>query len=101
MFITPGEPIASLYHTGIEPIVQGATVSLTCDVESNPVSTITMYNMNTGQPLKALVTGNQARFIFHHIECTHTGEFVCTAENPVGRVITDSVSLDVLCKCTE
>ncbi|XP_068451661.1 basement membrane-specific heparan sulfate proteoglycan core protein-like isoform X2 [Clinocottus analis] len=85
----PRLPSVSVSLSG--EIVEGSSVTLTCSSDANPAANYTWYKKNENKPLS-----EGPRFIFSSIQSSNSGEYVCEAENHLGRKrSTSSISIDV------
>ena len=81
-------------------IIEGDAVILSCDVTSNPVSIISLYNM-TDNELLATSDNNKLYFTITSTHCLNTGEYAFSAQNGVPdetQRVNQTLLIDVMCK---
>ncbi|XP_059932458.1 uncharacterized protein LOC132475338 [Gadus macrocephalus] len=84
---------------GVTPpdvIKEGSSVNLTCTSEANPVAKYTWSKVTTGHSPGRSVQGPQLSF--HPIQSSHSGQYLCTAENDLGTKTSSPFSIDVKCE---
>ncbi|XP_030236077.1 uncharacterized protein LOC115560703 [Gadus morhua] len=74
-------------------IKEGSSVNLTCTSEANPVAKYSWTKVTTGHSLGHSVQGQQLSF--HPIQSSHSGQYLCKAENDLGKIISYPFSIDV------
>uniref|UniRef100_A0A3Q3FJ83 Ig-like domain-containing protein n=1 Tax=Labrus bergylta TaxID=56723 RepID=A0A3Q3FJ83_9LABR len=75
-------------------IVEGSSVTLTCSSDANPAATFKWYKRN--QTSKYL--GEGAQLVFSSIKSSDSGEYLCKAENDLGKPTYKWISIDVKCE---
>uniref|UniRef100_A0A3Q0SRS0 Ig-like domain-containing protein n=1 Tax=Amphilophus citrinellus TaxID=61819 RepID=A0A3Q0SRS0_AMPCI len=75
-------------------IQEGSSVTLTCSSDANPAANYTWYKEDGQAPLIV-----EPQLVFTSIQPSDSGEYYCTAVNKVMTSATESVSVDVMCKC--
>ncbi len=83
-------------------LVQGDDLTMTCRVESKPLSTIQLYNVtDNNTPLDTVNSENQVQIDLIDLHCLDTGDYRFTATNDVpnqGNTVEKLIHLDVKCK---
>ena len=82
-------------------IVERDNFSVTCVVDSNPVSDITLYNKTGNKTLDTVKSDNKAEYLFINSHCLHTGEYIFTVNNSIPDKLHEEIStlyIDVMCK---
>ncbi|XP_030235981.1 carcinoembryonic antigen-related cell adhesion molecule 5 [Gadus morhua] len=74
-------------------IKEGSSVNLTCTSEANPVAKYSWTKVPTDHSLGHSVQGQQLSF--HPIQSSDSGQYLCTAENDLGKIISYPFSIDV------
>ncbi|XP_030235945.1 hemicentin-2 isoform X4 [Gadus morhua] len=74
-------------------IEEGSSVNLTCTSEANPVAKYTWTKVTTGHPPGHSDQGQQLSF--HPIQSSHSGQYLCKAENDLGTKSSSPFSIDV------
>ena len=64
--------------------------------EANPVAKYTWSKVPTDHPLGHSVQGQQLSF--HPIQSSHSGQYLCKAENDLGTTTSSPISIDVKCE---
>ena len=81
-------------------ILEGDSVTMTCTVDSNPLSDITLYNMTYGTVLDTVEGVTRLEYTITDAQCLYTGDYKFTASNgiPDGTYsVEKTVTLDVRC----
>uniref|UniRef100_A0A3Q3F3S4 Ig-like domain-containing protein n=1 Tax=Labrus bergylta TaxID=56723 RepID=A0A3Q3F3S4_9LABR len=76
-------------------IVEGSSVTLTCSSDANPAPEYTWFKENNNQPLS-----REAQLVFSSIKSSDSGEYLCKAENDLGKPTYKWISIDVKCDIT-
>ena len=71
-------------------------MTLRCDVDSNPGSTITL--LNNSQTLLQVTNSKQAEYTWDEAGCLDTGNYTCEADNGIKSAVSKSVQLVVRCE---
>ncbi|CAI5681319.1 unnamed protein product [Oreochromis niloticus] len=71
-------------------IRDSSSVTLTCSSDANPPAQYSWYKKNTQTALS-----NEWQLSFSSIQTSDSGEYYCTAENELGRRISESICIDV------
>ncbi|XP_059932454.1 B-cell receptor CD22-like [Gadus macrocephalus] len=87
----PETPLVGWTPPGV--IKEGSSVNLTCTSEANPVAKYTWTKVTTGHPPGHSVQGQQLSF--HPIQSSHSGQYLCKAENDLGTKTSSPFSIDV------
>ncbi|XP_030236007.1 B-cell receptor CD22 isoform X4 [Gadus morhua] len=74
-------------------IKEGSSVNLTCTSEANPVAKYTWTKVTTDHSPGHTDQGQQLSF--HSIQSSHSGQYLCTAENDLGTKPSSRISIDV------
>ena len=72
-------------------------MTLRCDVDSNPGSTIKL--LNNSQTLRQVTNSKQAEYTWNEAGCLDTGTYTCEADNGIKSAVSKSVQLVVKCEC--
>lgn len=73
-------------------VVEGSSVNLTCSTDANPAATYTWHRSN-----QSLVSP-QSLFHMSSVQLSDSGDYYCTAENELGKTMSQIVSITVTCK---
>ena len=71
-------------------------MTLRCDVDSNPRSTIRL--LNNSQTLRQVTNSKQAEYTWNEAGCLDTGHYTCEADNGIKSAVSKSVQLAVRCE---
>ena len=71
-------------------------MTLRCDVDSNPRSTIKL--LNDSLTLHQVTNSNQAKYTWNKAGCLDTGNYTCEADNGIKSAVSKSVQLVVRCE---
>ena len=76
------------------------TMALSCYIDSNPRSTITLFNnsMNMHMPLLQETHTRLAEYTWDEAGCLDTGNYTCEADNGIKSAVRKSVQLIVRCE---
>ncbi|KAM8772564.1 vascular cell adhesion protein 1-like, partial [Acanthopagrus schlegelii] len=74
-------------------IVEGSSVTLTCSSDANPAANYTWYKENGDPDLQPLIKDPQ--LVFSSIQSSDSGEYYCTAENQLGRRMSEYIYVNV------
>uniref|UniRef100_A0A669F7Y8 B-cell receptor CD22 n=1 Tax=Oreochromis niloticus TaxID=8128 RepID=A0A669F7Y8_ORENI len=74
-------------------IREGSSVTLTCSSDANPAANHFWYKDGDQTPLS-----NERQLSITSIQSFDSGEYVCAAENHLGRTISESIFIVVICK---
>uniref|UniRef100_A0A671TGY6 B-cell receptor CD22 n=1 Tax=Sparus aurata TaxID=8175 RepID=A0A671TGY6_SPAAU len=74
-------------------IVEGSSVTLTCSSDANPAAKYTWYKKNGDPDLHPL--SKEPQLVFSSIQSSDSGEYYCTAENDLQRMMSKHISIDV------
>ncbi|XP_046572664.1 hemicentin-2-like isoform X2 [Haliotis rubra] len=78
-------------------VMENGTVTVDCDVDSNPTVEMTVTNVDNNTVLVQMNTNTLSHTI-QRAQCLHNGSFVCSADNrKTGTVNQTTKSLNVLC----
>uniref|UniRef100_A0A3Q3E104 Ig-like domain-containing protein n=1 Tax=Labrus bergylta TaxID=56723 RepID=A0A3Q3E104_9LABR len=80
-FIYNAPKLPSVSVSPSAEIVEGSSVTLTCSSDANPAATFKWYKRN--QTSKYL--GEGAQLVFSSIKSSDSGEYLCKAENDLGK----------------
>ncbi|XP_078101813.1 B-cell receptor CD22-like [Sander vitreus] len=69
--------------------MKNVSVNLTCSSDANPAANYTWYKGNQK------LLSEEPQFIFSSIQPSDSGQYYCTAQNELGRRISESVSINV------
>ena len=72
------------------------TMTLRCDVDSNPGSTIKL--LNNSQTLRQVTNSKQAGYMWNESGCLDTGHYTCEANNGIKSAVSKRVQLIVRCE---
>ena len=81
-------------------IIERDNVTLSCDVDSHPVSDIKLYNMTDNTTIETIKSNNKASYNFVNIHCLDTGEYMFTARNSIpdeSYIMIKTSYIDVMC----
>lgn len=93
MFCCPDAPkVPSVTRTAPGDIMKGSLVSLTCSSEANPLPKYSWY-----RKAQTLVSKEKQLF-FQSIQPSDSGEYYCTAENVLGKRISEYIFINVKCE---
>ena len=70
-------------------------MTLRCDVDSNPGSTITL--LNNSMILRQMTKSKQAEYTWNEAGCLDTGQYICKADNGIKQAVSKSAKLVVRC----
>ena len=87
----PQTAVVSVSPSG--EVVEGSSVTLSCTSEANPPAVITWFKNHEDE---ALSSSGESQLVFHSIQTSDTGEYVCRAENHIGET---SASTNITVKC--
>ncbi|XP_041789826.1 hemicentin-1-like [Chelmon rostratus] len=74
-------------------IVEGSSVTLTCNSDANPAASYTWYKETGHESLHPL--GKEPQLVFMSIQSSDAGQYFCTAENELGRKQSEDFFVDV------
>ncbi|XP_077935988.1 Fc receptor-like protein 2 isoform X3 [Gasterosteus aculeatus] len=74
-------------------ILEGDSVTLTCSTDANPAASYTWYKGDgTSDPH---LFSEEPQLVFSSVQSSDSGRYFCTAENQLGREMSDFISIDV------
>jgi hypothetical protein len=76
-------------------------VTFSCNVTSNPVSDIKLYNMTDNNMLFTWNSANKGEYQFINVHCLDTGEYMFTAKNDIPDehyIMKNTAYIEVMCK---
>ena len=82
-------------------IVEKDNVTFSCNVTSNPVSNIKLYNTTDNNTLFTWNSVNKAEYPFFDVHCLDTGEYMFTAKNDIPDehyIMESKAFIDIMCK---
>ncbi|XP_034391469.1 B-cell receptor CD22-like isoform X2 [Cyclopterus lumpus] len=71
-------------------IVEGSSVTLSCSSDANPAANYTWYKKNQPRP-----HGEEPQLVFSSIQSSDSGQYLCEAENHLGKKRSEFISIDV------
>ncbi|XP_033985906.1 hemicentin-1-like isoform X2 [Trematomus bernacchii] len=74
-------------------IEEGSSVTLTCSSDANPAANYTWYKENGNRNVPPLSEG--PRLVLSSIQSSDSGQYYCRAENKLGSIRSESISIDV------
>ncbi len=77
-------------------IMENTSVTLTCSRDANPATTYTWYKRNRDSDPQPLI--KESEFVFSSIQSSDSGEYYCTAENELGKRMSEYISVNVTCE---
>ncbi|XP_055019519.1 B-cell receptor CD22-like isoform X4 [Boleophthalmus pectinirostris] len=78
-------PPTSLTLSMDSEVTEGQNVSITCRVDSSPVSTLTLSRTSQGSPVELLRDTEHNSLIYSvTVTSAHSGEYTCSSHNSVG-----------------
>ena len=80
--------------------IEGDNVTLSCDVDGNPVPTISWTRGGSPVDTSARIsfTADEKQLTITNVSRTDSGEYRCVASNMVGNDTSNAADLDVQCK---
>ena len=75
-------------------LAEGDSVTLSCDVQSNPPSSVTWRKLEKN----TRIVSDKPSFTISSVSRTSAGSYQCLAENELGRSQPETIVLDVQCK---
>uniref|UniRef100_A0A8C2Z597 Ig-like domain-containing protein n=1 Tax=Cyclopterus lumpus TaxID=8103 RepID=A0A8C2Z597_CYCLU len=87
--VTDGPRLPSVSVSPSE-IVEGSSVTLTCSSDANPAASYTWYKKNQPRP-----HGEEPQLVFSSIQSSDSGQYLCEAENHLGKKRSEFISIDV------
>ncbi|XP_078130278.1 B-cell receptor CD22-like isoform X3 [Sander vitreus] len=88
-----GPKLPSVSVSPSAEIVEGSSVTLTCSSDANPAARYTWYKTNINLNLQRL--SEEPHLVFSSIRSSDSGQYYCTAENELGRRISNDFSANV------
>uniref|UniRef100_A0A8C2Z534 Ig-like domain-containing protein n=1 Tax=Cyclopterus lumpus TaxID=8103 RepID=A0A8C2Z534_CYCLU len=90
--------ILNLPSVSVSPseIVEGSSVTLTCSSDANPAANYTWYKKNQPRP-----HGEEPQLVFSSIQSSDSGQYLCEAENHLGKKRSELISIDVKLMLTQ
>ncbi|KAI9529164.1 hypothetical protein NQZ68_013471 [Dissostichus eleginoides] len=76
-----------------DEIMEGSSVTLTCSSDANPAANYTWYKNDGNQELHPLTKDPQ--LVFSSIQVSDSGQYFCAAENELGKLTSEMISVDV------
>ena len=102
MFLIVVAPLITTQPQG-GPVTEGDNVTLSCNASGNPVPTISWTRdgslVSSGDQRISFEAGNR-QLTITNVNRTDRGEYLCVADNSEGNDTSNSITLDVKCKCT-
>uniref|UniRef100_A0A8C2XP01 Ig-like domain-containing protein n=1 Tax=Cyclopterus lumpus TaxID=8103 RepID=A0A8C2XP01_CYCLU len=92
LFSSDGPRLPSVSVSPSE-IVEGSSVTLTCSSDANPAANYTWYKKNQTGP-----HGEEPQLVFSSIQSSDSGQYLCKAENHLGKKRSKFISIDVKCE---
>ena len=83
-------------NSSVVTVDELTAVTLRCDVDSNPLSTINL--LNNSLTLLQVTNSKQAEYTWNETGCQDTGIYTCEATNEVKSAVNQRVQLVVLCE---
>uniref|UniRef100_A0A8C2XMV1 Ig-like domain-containing protein n=1 Tax=Cyclopterus lumpus TaxID=8103 RepID=A0A8C2XMV1_CYCLU len=85
-------PEIDLPSVSVSPseIVEGSSVTLNCSSDANPAASYTWYKKNQPRP-----HGEEPQLVFSSIQSSDSGQYLCEAENHLGKKRSEFISIDV------
>ena len=83
-------------NSSVVTVDELTAMTLRCDVDSNPRSTITLFNNSL--TLMRVTNSKQAEFMWNVAGCLDTGYYTCQADNGIKLAVSQKVQLVVRCK---
>ena len=71
-------------------------MTLTCSSDANPAATYSWYKRNKNPVHQLVHEGPQ--LVLSSIQSSDSGEYICEAENDLGKSTSKDVSIDVKCE---
>ena len=102
----PDVPSLSATTSNVSVLLEGDDVTLSCSVDSHPISSIKLQNITTGpgEFLEIVDNGdNTGQYTFSTMQCLDTGPYQLTATNGIpddSTIVTSDTYIDVMCKST-
>uniref|UniRef100_A0A3P8PMH6 Ig-like domain-containing protein n=2 Tax=Astatotilapia calliptera TaxID=8154 RepID=A0A3P8PMH6_ASTCA len=81
--------VPSVMRTAPGDIIKGSLVSLTCSSEANPLPKYSWYRK------AQILVSKEKQLFFQSIQPSDSGEYYCTAENVLGRRISEFIFINV------
>ncbi|KAI9529165.1 hypothetical protein NQZ68_013472 [Dissostichus eleginoides] len=76
-----------------DEIMEGSSVTLTCSSDANPAANYTWYKKDGNQKRPPLTT--EPKLFFSSIQVSDSGQYFCAAENELGKLTSEMISVDV------
>ncbi|KAI9529207.1 hypothetical protein NQZ68_013514 [Dissostichus eleginoides] len=73
-------------------IEEGSSVTVTCSSDANPAANYTWYKNETSY---SSILNEEPQFVFSSMQASDSGEYFCSAENTMGRRISEKFFIDV------
>ena len=91
----------SMATSNCSEIVEKDNMTLSCNVTSNPVSHIKLYNITDNKMLFTWDGVNKAEYHLFHVNCLDTGEYMFTAKNSIPNeyhIVKSTAYIEIMCK---
>ncbi|CAK6975682.1 hemicentin-1-like isoform X3, partial [Scomber scombrus] len=85
--------LPSVSVTPSAEIIEGSSVTLTCNSDANPAAKYTWYKKNVNPDVQPL--SKEPQLVFSSIQSSDSGEYYCTAENQLGKRTSEYIFIDV------
>ncbi|KAK2142337.1 hypothetical protein LSH36_968g00018 [Paralvinella palmiformis] len=93
-------PSLSITTSNSSEIIEKDNVTFSCNVTSNPVSEIKLYNMTDNNTLYSWESVNKAEYQFFNVHCLDTSEYMFTVGNGIPDehyIMKDTAYIDIMC----
>ena len=88
-------PRVELTTSSPAPLPEGASVTLSCDVTSNPPAKISWRRIGSGE---SILVGSSPNLVLNPVRREDDGSYQCSAENELGLSKPETVLVQVHCK---